>query len=160
MMLRLPDVSLPRLPPFQDVGQAVRRDVRGLWSGVEALGLHELPAANEPTFAPRLERVMQQVEARPAFARLAFRAMMAISSAARKLGLNPGKIFFRPVHRLLGPKMRYFIVGGSSFVAEVHCSCLLDPDGRSNLSGRTGAVRQVGRLNPDPTGGAWGQDWR
>lgn len=60
MMLRLPDVSLPRLPPFQDVGQAVRRDVRGLWSGVEALGLHELPAANEPTFAPRLEQVMQR----------------------------------------------------------------------------------------------------
>jgi long-chain acyl-CoA synthetase len=65
------------------------------------------------------ERVMQQVEARPGFARLAFRAMMAISSAARKLGLNPGKMFFRPVHRLLGPKMRYFIVGGSSFDAKV-----------------------------------------
>src|SRR5467141_1133143 len=60
LLPRLPEVSLPRLPPFQDVGQAVRRDVRALWSGVEALGLHELPAANEPTFAPRLERVMQR----------------------------------------------------------------------------------------------------
>ena len=59
-MLRLPDVSLTRLPPFQDVGQAVRRDVRGLWSGMEALGLHDLPAANEPIFAPKLERVMQR----------------------------------------------------------------------------------------------------
>ena len=45
--------------------------------------------------------------------------MMAISAAARKLDLNPGKIFFRPVHRLLGQKMRYFIVGGSSFDAKV-----------------------------------------
>ena len=65
------------------------------------------------------ERVMQQVKARPAPARLAFRAMMAISAAARKLGLNPGKLFFRPVHRLLGPKMRYFITGGSAFDPKV-----------------------------------------
>jgi hypothetical protein len=60
LLPRLPEVSLPRLPPFQDVGQAVRRDVRGLWSGFDALGLHELPAANEPTFAPKLEQVMQR----------------------------------------------------------------------------------------------------
>ncbi|HYR19445.1 MAG TPA: hypothetical protein VEQ15_08130 [Myxococcales bacterium] len=59
-MLRLHDVSLTRLPPLHDVREAVGRDVRGLWAGVEALGLHELPAANEPTFAPRLERVMQR----------------------------------------------------------------------------------------------------
>jgi len=60
MMLRLREVSLPNLPPLQDVGDAVRRDVKGLWSGIEALGLHDLPAANEPTFAPALERVMQR----------------------------------------------------------------------------------------------------
>jgi len=54
------DVSLARLPPLYDVRDAVERDVRGLWAGVEALGLHELPAANEPTFAPGLERVMQR----------------------------------------------------------------------------------------------------
>ncbi|HEX9604092.1 MAG TPA: hypothetical protein VF973_10105 [Myxococcales bacterium] len=57
---RLQDVSLTRLPPLPDVREAVERDVRGLWAGVEALGLHELPAANEPTFAPELERVMQR----------------------------------------------------------------------------------------------------
>ena len=60
LLPRLPDVSLTRIPPFQDVGQAVRRDVRELWSGFEALGLHDLPAANEPTFAPKLEAVMQR----------------------------------------------------------------------------------------------------
>jgi long-chain acyl-CoA synthetase len=65
------------------------------------------------------ERVMQQVKARPVLARLAFRAMMAVSGTARKLGMNPGKIFFRQVHRLLGPKMRYFITGGSAFDPKV-----------------------------------------
>ena len=56
---RLPEMSFARLPPLQDMRQAVERDVRGLWSGVDALWLHDLPAANEPTFAPKLERVMQ-----------------------------------------------------------------------------------------------------
>ena len=56
---RLPEMSLTRLPPLQDMRQAVERDVRGLWSGIDALWLHDLPAANEPTFAPKLERVMQ-----------------------------------------------------------------------------------------------------
>ena len=65
------------------------------------------------------ERVMQQVKARSAPARLGFRAMMAVSGAARKLGLNPGKIFFHQVHQLLGPKMRYFITGGSAFDPKV-----------------------------------------
>ena len=57
---RLPELSLSRLPPLPDVRQAVQRDVRGLWSGFVALRLHELPAANEPTFAPELEQVMRQ----------------------------------------------------------------------------------------------------
>ena len=60
LLPRLPEVSLARIPPLQDMRQAVRRDMRGLWSGFDALGLHELPAANEPTFAPELERVMQR----------------------------------------------------------------------------------------------------
>jgi hypothetical protein len=59
LLPRLHDVSLT-LPPLPDVKDAVERDVRGLWAGVEALRLHELPAANEPTFAPELERVMQR----------------------------------------------------------------------------------------------------
>jgi hypothetical protein len=60
LLPRLHDVSLTRLPPLPDVRDAVERDVRGLWAGFEALGLHQLPAANEPTFAPELDRVMQR----------------------------------------------------------------------------------------------------
>ncbi|HEX7289021.1 MAG TPA: AMP-binding protein [Candidatus Angelobacter sp.] len=61
------------------------------------------------------ERVMQEVKKRPWAARMAFRALMGISSAARKIGLNLGKLFFGRVHKLLGPKMRYLITGGSAF---------------------------------------------
>ena len=63
------------------------------------------------------ERVMQQVKARPWAARKAFQGLMAISSAGRRVGLGSvlGKLFFAKVHRLLGPKMRYLITGGSAF---------------------------------------------
>src|SRR6478609_577917 len=65
------------------------------------------------------ERVMQQVKARSGPARLAFRAMMAISAAGNKMGLNLGKLFFRQVHKQLGPQLRYFITGGSAFDPKV-----------------------------------------
>jgi hypothetical protein len=62
MLTRLQSVALPRLPPLpklptllpplQDVREAVEKDMRGLWAGMEALRLHDLPAANEPTYAP------------------------------------------------------------------------------------------------------------
>jgi len=63
------------------------------------------------------ERVMQQVKARPWAARKAFQGLMAISWAGRRVGLGSvlGKLFFAKVHRLLGPKMRYLITGGSAF---------------------------------------------
>jgi long-chain acyl-CoA synthetase len=65
------------------------------------------------------ERVMQQVKARSMPARLAFRAMMAISASGNKIGLNLGKLFFRPVHKQLGPQIRFFITGGSAFDPKV-----------------------------------------
>jgi hypothetical protein len=62
MLTRFQSVALPRLPPLpklppllpplQDVREAVQRDMRGLWAGMEALRLHELPAANDPMIAP------------------------------------------------------------------------------------------------------------
>jgi len=61
------------------------------------------------------ERVMQQVKSRPAPARLLFRVLMAVSSATNKIGVNLGKLLFRRVHRLLGPKMRFLVAGGSAF---------------------------------------------
>src|SRR5262249_33267928 len=32
-----------------------------------------------------------------------------------KVGLNPGRIFFVKIHRMLGPQIRYLVTGGSSF---------------------------------------------
>ena len=61
------------------------------------------------------ERLLNQLKGRSAPTRLAFRLLMSLSGAAQKLGLNLGKLFFPPVHRQLGPKMRFFITGGSAF---------------------------------------------
>ena len=66
------------------------------------------------------ERVMQEVKSKSAPARLAFRMLMAVSSftskiGTNKIGVNMGKLFFGSVHRLLGPKMRFLIAGGSAF---------------------------------------------
>ena len=44
-----------------------------------------------------------------------FRLMMAMTRVSRKVGLNLGKIFFSQAHQMLGPKMRYFVTGGSRF---------------------------------------------
>jgi long-chain acyl-CoA synthetase len=63
------------------------------------------------------ERVTQEVKKRGFFTRLAFRAMMFISGTAGRIGLGRffGKLFFARIHKLLGPKMRYLITGGSAF---------------------------------------------
>ncbi len=61
------------------------------------------------------ERVFQEARKRGRITWAAFRAMLALSRAGRELGLNLGKIFFKKVHTLLGPKMRYLCTGGSRF---------------------------------------------
>jgi long-chain acyl-CoA synthetase len=48
-----------------------------------------------------------------------FRSLLFANRMARKLGLNPGKVFFKKVHNLLGPKMRYLVTGGSRFDAAI-----------------------------------------
>jgi long-chain acyl-CoA synthetase len=65
------------------------------------------------------ERVMQQVKSRSWAARTAVRTLMGVSGTGRKLGLNLGKLFFGKVHRMLGPKMRYLITGGSAFDSNI-----------------------------------------
>jgi long-chain acyl-CoA synthetase len=65
------------------------------------------------------ERIQKEVAQRGAIAQFAFRAMLHISAIGRKLGLNLGKVFFARVHKLLGPRMRYLITGGSRFDASV-----------------------------------------
>ena len=59
------------------------------------------------------ERIQKQVGAKGRLAQSSFRWMLKLSAMGRRLGLNPGKLLFRPVHQLLGPKMRYLITGGS-----------------------------------------------
>lgn len=65
------------------------------------------------------EKVMKQVQERGLLARLAFGLMMRASRAARGIGVNLGKVFFKKVHATLGTTMRYFITGGSRFDAQI-----------------------------------------
>jgi long-chain acyl-CoA synthetase len=65
------------------------------------------------------ERIFKQVAERGRMAQAAFTFLLKFSRASRLIGLNPGKKFFRKVHDALGPKMRYFVTGGSKFDASV-----------------------------------------
>jgi long-chain acyl-CoA synthetase len=62
-----------------------------------------------------LERIQKEVQQKGAVVRSFFRAMMAISTFARRFGVNLGKVFFGRVHHMLGTRMRYLITGGSRF---------------------------------------------
>src|SRR5690348_6696677 len=64
------------------------------------------------------ERIRKEAGARGRMAESAFHGLLRLSSFGRGFGINLGKLFFRPVHRLLGSRMRYLITGGSR----------LDPD--------------------------------
>jgi long-chain acyl-CoA synthetase len=59
------------------------------------------------------ERIKKEAGARGRLAEGAFRWMLQLAHVSRSLGLNLGKVLFRPVHKLLGPRMRYLISGGS-----------------------------------------------
>lgn len=65
------------------------------------------------------ERVMREVGKLSWLGRTGFGLLMKISRAGRRLGLNLGKLFFRRIHSLLGPKMRYLITGGSAFDIQI-----------------------------------------
>ena len=82
-----------------------------------------LPSVNIFVCVPQFfylihERIWKEVEERGALARAAFRAMLALSRAGQRAGLNLGKVFFREVHRLIGPK-RYLVTGGSRFDPQI-----------------------------------------
>jgi long-chain acyl-CoA synthetase len=61
------------------------------------------------------DKIQKEVNQKGAVARLLFRAMLRVSAAARKVHINLGKVFFGRVHKMLGPRMRYLITGGSRF---------------------------------------------
>src|SRR5207237_756763 len=64
-------------------------------------------------------RIIKDVAARGPLARAAFRALLKTAAVGRRLGVSLGKALFRPVHRRLGPKMRYLCTGGSRMDAQI-----------------------------------------
>ena len=65
------------------------------------------------------ERVFGEVAKRGKLTQNLFRLLLTTSRATRKVGINTGKVFFKKVHALLGPKMRYLVTGGSRFDAAI-----------------------------------------
>ncbi len=61
------------------------------------------------------ERIVKQVNQRSSLSRAIFRLLLQISKAARRLGINLGKVFFSQAHEALGKGMRLLITGGSRF---------------------------------------------
>lgn len=71
------------------------------------------------------ERIQSEVSQRSRLAQAAFRAALRVAGAGRRLGLNLGRWLFRPVHGLLGPKLRFFVTGGARMDPAV-CRDFLD----------------------------------
>jgi long-chain acyl-CoA synthetase len=62
------------------------------------------------------ERVMREVAASGAAKRFLFRALLAGNGWLRStFAINLGKLFFRPIHTALGPRMRILVTGASRF---------------------------------------------
>jgi long-chain acyl-CoA synthetase len=65
------------------------------------------------------ERILKAVAQRGKLATAAIRALMAITQFSRRLGWNPGPIFFPQIHNTFGRKMRYLVTGGSRFDPQI-----------------------------------------
>jgi long-chain acyl-CoA synthetase len=61
------------------------------------------------------DRIERGVAAAPALARSAFRSFLRWNGfLRRRLGLNLGRLFFRKVHALFGPQLRFMVSGASA----------------------------------------------
>jgi long-chain acyl-CoA synthetase len=65
------------------------------------------------------ERIFKEIEKRGKLAQMLVRGLMKLTRFCRKLGWNPGKIFFGKIHGIFGRKMRYLVTGGSRFDAKI-----------------------------------------
>jgi len=66
------------------------------------------------------QRVMERVAASNLLRRFAFRRLMGLNGLLRRaLRVNLGRRLFRPVHELFGPRMRFFVTGGSRFDPQI-----------------------------------------
>ncbi|HEX9759348.1 MAG TPA: AMP-binding protein [Candidatus Acidoferrales bacterium] len=62
------------------------------------------------------QRVMDKVAKSGWLKRKLFRALLVTNGLLRRtVGLNLGRMFFRPVHAVLGSRMRFLVTGGSRF---------------------------------------------
>ncbi|HYH00613.1 MAG TPA: AMP-binding protein [Terriglobales bacterium] len=126
------DSLLGILPLFHALALAINL-LLPLASGSKILFLESLNTADLMKALPRVnvficvpqffylihERIWKEVATKGKAAEKAFRAMLAISSFGRRFGLNLGRVFFRKIHDLLGPKMRYLGSGGSKLDPEI-----------------------------------------
>lgn len=65
------------------------------------------------------ERIFKEVKQKGALTRAAFRVLRPITVFCRRLGFNPGKVFFGKIHALFGKRMRYLVTGGSRFDPQI-----------------------------------------
>ncbi|MGH9788861.1 MAG: AMP-dependent synthetase/ligase, partial [Candidatus Acidiferrales bacterium] len=66
------------------------------------------------------ERVLKEVERGGWLKRTAFRWLLRLNGALRgALGLNLGRVFFAPVHKVFGRRMRMLVSGGSRFDPDI-----------------------------------------
>ncbi len=61
------------------------------------------------------ERIFKEIADRGKLASGVIRSLMGFNRFTRKFGLNVGKIVFRKIHHVFGPRMRYLVTGGSRF---------------------------------------------
>lgn len=67
------------------------------------------------------ERIFKEIKQRGKPAQWALRVLKGLNRPLRKVGVNAGPLFFRPIHETFGAGMRYLVTGGSRFEPEIAC---------------------------------------
>ncbi len=65
------------------------------------------------------ERILKEVQQKGRATRFVIGGMKRMTVLCRALGFNPGRFFFRRIHDLFGPDMRYLVTGGSRFDPQI-----------------------------------------
>lgn len=65
------------------------------------------------------ERIFKEVKQKGSLTRTAMGMLRALTVSCRRVGINPGKMFFGKIHALFGNRMRYLVTGGSRFDPQI-----------------------------------------
>ncbi|HKD01230.1 MAG TPA: AMP-binding protein [Terriglobales bacterium] len=65
------------------------------------------------------ERIFKEIGRRGKGAQALVRGLMGFTRMARRLGWNPGRLFFGKIHDTFGDLMRYLVTGGSRFEPQI-----------------------------------------